>query len=102
MTMTLKQAQRIAGRVGARIRVVPDVATAGLEIFEITISGRTIKGQDGNDLPMLFTEHSPRAAAHCAVIRTGIHAQAVQNLCKKVYVEEDLLFDGQEIVLRSV
>ena len=85
MPMTLKQAQRIAGKVGARIKAVPSG-------FEVTIPGRSVSASG-----MTFTGGvTPRQACHAAIIETGKHSQRVLDLCKKVYVEEDLLFDSEE------
>lgn len=90
MPMSLKQAKLIAGRVGARI--VEESAS-----YEVTIAGRALRDPVSNETsPMVFYASSPVQAAHTALVQTGIHAKAVLELSKRIYVEEDLLFASED------
>lgn len=83
--MTLKEAKRIAGRVGARI-----VETPNKGIYEIRIAGRPFENNRINH-SVVFHEQSLREAAKTAVLETGKHAKALYERAKQVYVEEDIL-----------
>lgn len=86
--MTLGQARRIARRVGARI-VSREPAEEG---FTVTIPGRAIAGESS----MTRWASSPLHACHIALIETAKHAREVYELCKRVYVEENLLFTDDD------
>lgn len=90
MPMTLKQAKLIAGRVGARI-------LENSSEFEIIIAGRGLKDPvSGETSAMTFFAPTPFQAAHTALVQTGIHAKALLELSKRIYVEEDLLFASED------
>ena len=86
--ITLAQAKRIAGRVGARI--TPDKDNPG--VFIVTISGRSFKDLNGEMRSTKFYASPALQAAHTAVIQTGAYCHALLELCKYTYVNEDVLF----------
>lgn len=90
MPMTLPNAKRIAGRVGARI------VAKGTE-YLVTIAGRPIRDPvTGHISQMTFHSATPFEAAHEALIQTAIHSRALMELAKRIYVEEDLLFGAED------
>ena len=78
--MSLKEAKRIAGRVGARIVEKPG-------LYTVILAGRAIEGVTQTH----FEVFSPRQAATCAVIETGRQAIILKDFAKQVYAEEDIL-----------
>lgn len=86
--ITLAQAKKIAGRVGARI--APDRNDPSLLL--VTIQGRSFKDLNGLQRQTVFAAQTPLEAAHTAVIQTGQHCHQLLELCKHTYVNEDVLF----------
>lgn len=94
--LTLKDAKRIAGRVGARIQVfsedtLPDSATQEVS-YQVTIAGRSFRSVDGEEMGTVFWASTPREAAHVALVETGRFTTQLIRLCKQLYVDENLLF----------
>lgn len=88
--LTLAQAKRIAGRVGARISVKKSTNPDD-NLFEqlvVTIAGRQFRDLDGNERQTTFYVQTPLEAAHFAVMETAKHAHALVEVCKKAYVDE--------------
>ena len=83
--MSLKEAKRIAGRVGARI--VEKSVGQDHFVYEVVLAGRSLKGVVENH----FTGRTPRDAAKLAVLETGRQARVLYDYAKQVYVEEDIL-----------
>ena len=90
--LTLQQAKRIAGRVGARI--VQNNNTGSEPVYEVTIAGRSFKDLDGSQRLMLFYARSPLEAAHTAIVQTGAYCKALVEVCKRTYVDEDALWQS--------
>lgn len=91
--ITLAQAKKIAGRVGARI--AEDKADPSGRRLAVTISGRAFKDLDGNGVPTVFYVQSPLEAAHAAVIHTGQYCHALLEVCKKTYVDEQAFWQNE-------
>lgn len=99
--MNIKTAKKIAGRVGARIEEFKfhesgsdNHVLIAVHTLRITIPGRAI-GEEKMTISMPEGA-TPRGAAHTAIVETGKHAQRLLSLCKKVYVEENLLWNEEE------
>ena len=90
--LTFQQARRIAARVGARIEEARDAAGVQAPTYRVTISGRSVKDLNDKATNMVFHAATPIEAAHRAIIETAKHAQLLVEICKLVYVNEDLLF----------
>lgn len=88
--ITLAQAKRIAGKVGARIKAETD--GDGPDHYVVTIQGRAFTALNGVERPTVFFCLTPLEAAHTAVIQTGQHSTQLLELCKMTYVNEDVLF----------